>query len=326
MKAWMVRRWGPPEQMSFEDVTEGTVADGELRVAVQAAGVNFFETLLVEGKYQVRPEFPFIPGIEGSGIVLSAPRTARTRPGDRVAFISRFGRGTYAELTDCDPHMAVPIPDTMGFEEAAALLSNYCTAHLALHRRARLQPGEILLVHAGGGGIGSAAVQLGKAAGARVIATAGTAEKTALCLAFGADAVVNYREEDFVQAVKDFTGGHGADVIVDPVGGDVFDRSTRCVAFEGRLIPVGFTSGRIPQAATNHVLVKSYAVVGVHLSLQLERTPHVVGSVIVDLLRLYGEGAIRPHVSATYPLAAAPTAMRAVSERRTTGKVVLLPG
>lgn len=325
MKAWMVRDWGPPEGMSFEDVAEGPVAAGDLRVELRATGVNFYETLLVAGRYQVRPDFPFIPGIEGSGVVVSGSATARVRSGDRVVFMSRFGRGTYAELADCDARLAFPIPETMGFDEAAALLSNYCTAHLALHRRAHLQPGETLLVHAGAGGVGSAALQLGKAAGARVIATAGNDEKTALCLALGADAAINYREADFVPAIKNLTGGRGADVILDPVGGDVFDRSTRCIAFEGRLIPVGFTSGRIAQISTSHALVKGYAVVGVHLSLYLERMPHVIGHVVDDLMRLYGEGAIRPQVSARYPLEAAPDAMAAVSERRTTGKVVLLP-
>ncbi len=323
MKAWMVRAWGPPERMSFEDVAEAPVADGDLRVEVRAAGVNFFESLLVAGKYQVRPEFPFVPGIEGAGVVVSAPPSASVRPGDRVACFSRFGRGTYAELADCDPHTVVPIPDAMSFEEGAALLTNYGTAHLALHRRARLQAGETILVHAGAGGVGSAAVQLGKAAGARVIATAGSDEKTELCRALGAEMAINYREADFVQAVKDFTEGRGADVIVDPVGGAVFDRSTRCVAFEGRIVPVGFTSGLIPEAAINHIVVKSYAVLGVHLTLQLARTPEVVRGVIGDLFRLYARGSIKPHVSATYPLSAAPSALRAVSERHTTGKVVL---
>lgn len=321
----MVREWGPPERMSFEEVAEGPVAAGDLRVELRAVGVNFFETLLVAGKYQVRPEFPFIPGIEGSGVVITESPTARVRPGDRVACMSRFGRGTYAELAECDAQMAFPIPDTMGFDEAAALLSNYCTAHLALHRRTHIQPGETLLVHAGAGGVGSAAIQLGKAAGARVIATAGSDEKTALCLALGADAAINYREADFVLAVKDLTDGRGADVILDPVGGDVFDRSTRCIAFEGRLIPVGFTSGRIAQPSASHVLVKSYSVVGVHLSLYLEHEPQIISRIVDDLIRLYGEGAIRPQVSVRYPLEAAPDAMAAVSGRRTTGKVVLVP-
>jgi NADPH2:quinone reductase len=326
MKAWMVRAWGPADQMSLEEVGEPpTLNDCDVRVDVRAAGVNFFDELMIEGKYQVRPELPFIPGIEGSGIVRSAHPATRLKEGDRIAFFSRFGRGTFADVTDVDPRLAVPIPDSMSFETAASLLSNYCTAHLALHRRAHLEAGETLLVHAGAGGLGSAVIQLGKAAGARVIATAGSDEKTALCKDFGADLVINYTDSDFVLKVKEFTEGRGADVIVDPVGGDVYDRSTRCIAFEGRLVPVGFASGRIPETATNQVLMKSYSVVGVHLTLQFSRTPQVVAAVIADLLRLYGEGAIRPHVSATYPLADAPAALRAVRERRTTGKVVLVP-
>jgi NADPH2:quinone reductase len=323
VNAWMVRNWGPPEDMSFEDVADKQPSLEDVLVDVRAVGVNFFDALVIEGKYQVRPQLPFIPGVEGSGVVLSAPQAARVRPGDRIAFLSRFGSGTYAEQSDCDPGFVVPIPDAMSFEDAAALICNFATAHLALHRRAQLQPGETLLVHAGAGGVGSAAIQLGRAAGARVIATAGSNEKTALCLSLGADVAVNYHEADFVQAVKDFTGSRGADVIVDPVGGDVFDRSTRCVAFEGRIVPVGFTSGRIPQAAISHLVVKSYSVLGVHLSLQSTRTPEVVSEVMADLLRLFEEGAIRPRISATYPLAAAPAALRAVTDGRTTGKVVL---
>jgi NADPH2:quinone reductase len=323
MKAWMVRSWGPPEAMTFEEVDEGNLAEDRIRVRIDAAGINFFEGLLVEGQYQVRPDFPFIPGIEGAGVVQASPRDGRFRPGQRVAFFTDYGRGTYAELTDIRPAAAVPIPDVMPSEEAAGLLTTYLTAYLGLHRRAQLQRGETLLVHAGAGGVGSAAIQLGKAAGATVIATAGTDEKVAFCRSLGADAALNYRKQDFAAVVKEMTGGLGADVIIDPVGGDVFDRSTKCVAFEGRIVVIGFTSGRIAQAATNHALIKSYSIVGVHLNLQLQRTPDLVMAAAGELLDLYRQGAIKPQITARYPLNEAPRALRAVISGQTRGKTVL---
>src|SRR3979490_2683791 len=247
MKAWMVRNWGPPEAMTFEDIDEGTPAGDRMRVRVEAAGVNFFEGLLVEGNYQVRPELPFVPGVEGAGVVTSCPSGSGFRPGQRVTFFTDIGRGSYAELADVMPIAAVPIPDAMPAEEGAGLLTTYLSAHFRLHRRAQLRPGETLLVHAGAGGVGSAAIELAKAAGARVIATAGSAPKVALCRELGADLAIDYRTDAFVDGVKAFTDGRGADVVYDPVGGDVFDRSTKCIAFEGRIVVVGFTSGRIPE-------------------------------------------------------------------------------
>jgi len=214
----------------------------------------------------------------------------------------------------------------MSFEHASALMLTYQTGYFGLHRRAQLKEGEVLLVHAGAGGVGSAAIQLGKAAGARVVATAGSDAKVDLCRELGADLAVNYKEGDFVQAVKDFTGGAGADVIYDPVGGDVYDRSTKCIAFEGRLVVVGFTSGRIPTAAVNHALIKNYSIVGLHWGLYNQRAPHLVAEATQELFRLYLAGKIRPHISDRRPLAEAPLALAAVAEGRSTGKVVILPG
>ena len=323
MKGWMVRGWGPPEGMTLEQIVEGSPAEDRIRVRIEAVGVNFFEGLLIQGRYQVRPELPFVPGVEGAGVVEACPTPGRIRRGQRVAFLADIGRGTYAEMADIPPTVVVPIPDLMPSEEAAGLLTTYLTAHLGLHRRAQLQRGETLLVHAGAGGVGSAAIQLGKAAGARVIATAGTDEKVAFCLSLGADAALNYRDQDFVAAVKELTGGRGADVILDPVGGDVFDRSTKCIAFEGRIVVVGFTSGRIAQAATNHALLKSYSIVGVHVNLQLQRTHDLVMTVAQELLNLYRQGAIKPQITARYPLTEAPRALRAVMSGQTQGKTVL---
>src|SRR6202023_488654 len=185
------------------------------------------------------------------------------------------------------------------------------------------QPGEVVLVHAGAGGVGSAAIQLAKAAGARVVATAGSAQKVALCRELGADLAIDYRTEDFVDGVKAFTDGRGADVVYDPVGGDVFDRSTKCIAFEGRIVVVGFTSGRIPQAAANHVLIKNYSVVGLHWGLYTRRAPELIAPAPRALLDLYASGKIKPLISAHVPLADAPQALAMGAAGKSTGKVIL---
>jgi NADPH2:quinone reductase len=215
------------------------------------------------------------------------------------------------------------MPDKMSFEEGAGFTLIFQTGWFGLHRRANLKAGETLLVHAGAGGVGSAAIQLGKAAGATVIATAGSDEKVELCRRLGADHAVNYKTEDFVEEVKRVTGGRGADVVFDPVGGDVYDRSTKCIAFEGRIVLVGFTSGRIPQAATNHVLIKNYSVVGLHWGLYAKRAPELIAPAARALLDLYESGKIKPHISARIPLSEAPRALATVAEGKSTGKVIL---
>jgi NADPH:quinone reductase-like Zn-dependent oxidoreductase len=228
-------------------------------------------------------------------------------------------------MADTLPVTVRRIPDSMSFEDAAAFFLVYQTSHFALHRRANIQPGETLLVHGGAGGVGSAAIQLGKAAGATVIATAGSDEKVELCKKLGADHAINYKIQDFIEEVKRITDQHGADVIFDPIGGDVFDKSTKCIAFEGRLVVIGFTSGRIPEAKANHVLVKNYAVVGLHWGAYTMRNPSLVLDVTEKLYALYNQGKVKPHISATYPLSDAVTALNAVASGKTTGKVLLLP-
>jgi NADPH2:quinone reductase len=211
----------------------------------------------------------------------------------------------------------------MPFEDAAAFTLTYQTGWFGLHRRAQLQLGETLLVHAGAGGVGSAAIQLGKAAGATVIATAGSDKKVELCRELGADHAINYKTQDFAEEVKRLTGGRGANVVFDPIGGDVYDRSTKCIAFEGRIVVVGFTSGRIPQAATNHVLIKNYSVVGLHWGLYTRRAPELIPPATQALLELYAAGKIKPHISARLPLAEAPRALAMVAHGKSTGKVIL---
>jgi NADPH:quinone reductase len=326
VKAWVVRQLGGPESLNLEEITPGEPAGGMVRIRVRAAAINFPDALMVAGLYQVKPELPFVPGVEVSGEVMSAPPGSGFEPGDRVMALVDSGgltRGGYSEITDAAPQSITRMPDEMSFEEGAGFMLVFQTGWFGLHRRAHLQAGETLLVHAGAGGVGSAAIQLGKAAGATVIATAGSDEKVEVCLRLGADHAVNYKTQDFVEEVKRITEGRGADVVYDPVGGDVYDRSTKCIAFEGRIVIVGFTSGRIPQAAANHVLIKNYSVVGLHWGLYSKRAPALIPPAGRALLDLYESGQIKPHISIRLPLAEAPRALATVAEGKSTGKVIL---
>ena len=326
MKAWVVRQLGGPETMRFEELAEGEPADGMVRIRMRASAINYFDSLMISGQYQTKPDLPFVPGSEISGVVINAPAGSGFQPGDRVmALVDNVGltRGGYAEVADAAPGSVAPMPAKMGFDEAAAFTLIFQTGWFGLHRRANLKAGETLLVHAGAGGVGSAAIQLGKAAGAIVIATAGSDEKVEVCRELGADHAINYKTQDFVEEVKKITGGRGADVVYDPVGGDVYDRSTKCIAFEGRIVIVGFTSGRIPQAAANHVLVKNYSVVGLHWGLYSKRAPELIPLATKALLELYDAGKIKPYVSTRLPLSEAPRALTSVAEGKSTGKVIL---
>ena len=326
MKAWVVREWGEPDSMKFETVEETDIAPDLLRIKVEASAINFFDALLIAGTYQMKPDFPFTPGAEVAGTVVEAPEGSGFSPGDRVmagAMMDKIGRGGYAEMVDTLPMVTQHIPDEMSLEDAAAFNIVYQTGYFGLHRRANLQAGEVLLVHGGAGGTGTAVIQLGKAAGATVIATAGSDEKVQVCLDLGADHAINYKTQDFADEVNKITDRNGADVVWDPVGGDVYDRSTKCIAFEGRIVIVGFTSGRIPEAKANHVLVKNYAVVGLHWGAYNLRNPKLVEEVIRTLHEMYAKGQIKPHISATYPLSDAVAALKEVTSGKTTGKVLL---
>ncbi|MGY1858261.1 NADPH:quinone oxidoreductase family protein [Modestobacter sp. SYSU DS0290] len=318
MRAWRVHALGDPaEVLSFDDVEPPVAGAGQLLLRVRAAGLNFPDVLMARGEYQERPPLPFTPGVELCGEVVDT--------GQRVIGSPAGGPGAFAEYALMDAAAAWPVPDAMSDAQAAALHLTYQTGHVGLHRRAHLQAGEWLLVHAGAGGVGSAAIQLGKAAGARVIATAGGTRKTAVCTHLGADHVIDYTAEDVVARVKEITGGHGADVVYDPVGGDVFDASRKSVAFEGRIVVVGFTSGRIPQVPASHVLVKNYSVVGLHWGLYRRHDPALIGAVHEELCRLFAAGAIDPLIGDVRPLAELPQAMAAIADRGTVGKVVLVP-
>ncbi|MDP5183276.1 NADPH:quinone oxidoreductase family protein [Blastococcus sp. BMG 814] len=303
--------------MSLDEVDRPTPGEGQVLVKVRAAALNFPDVLMAMGMYQEKPPLPYTPGVELCGEIVET--------GQRVIGSPAGGPGAFAEYALMDAAAAFPVPDGMTDEKAASLYLTYQTGYVGLHRRAHLQAGETLLVHAGAGGVGTAAIQLGKAAGATVIATAGGARKTEVCTQLGADHVIDYTAEDFVPIVKEVTGGRGADVVYDPVGGDVFDKSRKCIAFEGRLVVVGFTSGRIPEAPANHLLVKNYSVVGLHWGLYRKHDASVFTETHEQLVRLVQEGKVDPLVGEVLPLDQAPQALLKLASRDTVGKVVLVP-
>jgi NADPH2:quinone reductase len=322
MKALLCTKWGGPDALSIGELPSPAPGRGEILVGVRACGLNFADTLMIQGKYQERPEFPFSPGLEVSGEVLqTGPEVSDFTPGDRV--IALCGHGGLAEQVVVPSENAVRIPRAMDFTTAAGFAVVYGTAHVGLEHRARLQSGEVLLVHGAGGGVGLAAVQVGRQMGATVIATASSEEKLALALQYGAQHTINYREQSFRDQVKELTDGRGADVIFDPVGGEVFDQSLRCINWEGRILVVGFASGAIPELPVNLTLVKNMSVVGVYWGAYRKRDPAVLQQSWQQLLDWFAEGALSPHVSATYSLAEAPAAFASIMARRATGKVVV---
>ncbi|MDN5860024.1 MAG: NADPH:quinone oxidoreductase family protein [Pseudonocardia sp.] len=326
MKGWQVHELGEPaDVLAFGDMPDPDPGPGQVLVRVAAAACNFPDILICQGRYQDKPPLPCTPGLEIAGEVVAAGPGAAAQVGDRVLGTPPMGRGGYAELAVLDAAATLPWPDGMTPGQAAGMFVTYQTGYCALHRRAALQPGETLLVHAAAGGVGTAAVQLGKAAGARVIGTAGGPEKCAVVRGLGIDDVIDYRSEDIVGRVKELTDGRGADVIYDPVGGDVFDASRRAVAFEGRILVIGFTGGRIAEAPTNHALVKNYSVVGVHWARYRAERPELIQQWQQALADLWAARRIDPLVGAQYPLADAKAALAALGSRSTTGKVVLVP-
>jgi NADPH:quinone reductase len=324
MKALRVHELGEPETvLQVEELPRPEPSPGSVRLRVHAASLNFPDVLLCRGEYQVKPPTPFTPGAEIAGVVDALGEGVDGfAVGDRVLAIPAFGHGGFTEYTIAPAAMVFAIPRSMSFAAASALHVVYQTGHLALHRRAALQAGETLLVHAGAGGVGSAAIQLGLAADARVIATAGGPDKVEVCRKLGAHLALDYREADFVDAVKAFTGGRGADVVYDPVGGDTYDRSTKCIAFEGRILIIGFTGGRFAEARTNHVLIKNYSVVGVHWGLYNMMNPAVITENHADLMRLFEAGKIDPLISDTVTLEQVPAALARLGSRGTYGKIV----
>lgn len=322
MRAVLCREWGSPEALVIDEVPPPEPGPGQVRLDVKAAGVNFADTLLIAGKYQVRPDFPFSPGLEAAGVVESCgPEVTGLAPGDRVMAV--LGHGGFAEQAVADAARVFPIPDAMDFVTAAGFAVAYGTSHVGLTRRACLAKGETLLVHGAAGGVGLTAVEIGKLMGARVIASARGADKLNVAREAGADELIDYAEEDLRERVLEITGGRGADVIFDPVGGDVFDASLRCIAWEGRILVIGFASGRIPQIPANRLLVKNVSAVGFYWGAYAERDPAVVRDSFAELFGWYTDGRLKPHVSNVLPLERAAEALAMLSARRSTGKVVV---
>ncbi|MGW1895061.1 NADPH:quinone oxidoreductase family protein [Streptomyces sp. NPDC002004] len=317
MQAWQVHRNGEPsEVMRLQEVERPVPGDGQVLLKVRAANINFPDALLCRGQYQITPPLPFTPGVE---------ICAETEDGRRVIANPALPYGGFADYAVADARALLPAPDALDDAEAAALHIGYQTGWFGLHRRAQLKDGETLLVHAASGGVGSAAVQLGKAAGATVIGVVGGEHKAKIARDLGCDVVVDRRSDDIVAAVKEATGGRGADVVYDPVGGDAFTKSTKCIAFEGRIVVVGFTSGTIPAPALNHALVKNYSILGLHWGLYNTKDPRAVLACHERLTELAAQGAIKPLVSERVPLTGAADAVQRVADGVTTGRLVVVP-
>jgi NADPH2:quinone reductase len=322
--AWRVHEFGPYRDVLVEeDVDVPDPPRAGVLVDVAAVGLNFFDILAIAGQYQIKAPLPFTPGTEVVGRVAAVGPDSKLSVGQRV--IASNLMGACAEKMVSPDFSCFPIPDTLPDRHAAAMLVVYQTAWFALTHRAALQPGEVLRVHGGAGAVGTAAIELGKVLGATVIATAGSPAKLDVCRRCGADHAIDHRTEDFVPAVKKLTGGKGANVIFDPVGGDVFDKSTKCIAWEGRLVVIGFTAGRIPEIAANRILLKNMAVVGLNWGGYQMQGPAKIVAAHQSLCDLHAQGKIEPVIWSEHRLRELPKALEAIEERRTCGKVVLEP-
>lgn len=308
--------------LRMDELTLPPPRTSEVRLRLKACSINFPDILMVQGKYQFKPDLPFAPGMEGAGVVAEVGEgVTKLKPGDEVVAGLRIGG--FAEEVNAAAEACHPIPKGMDFVKAAAYPAAYLTAYVALVIRGNLKAGETLLVHGSTGGVGMAAVDIGKLWGAKVIATSASDEKLKVVKARGADHVINVTR-GFREEVKELTGGAGADVIYDPVGGDVFDESIRCIAWNGRLLVIGFTSGRIPNVPANLPLIKGFSVVGVRAGEYGRRDPEAGRRNIEAIDRLAAEGRIDPYVCATFPLDHAVEAMRMLQNRQAVGKVVIV--
>lgn len=322
MKAVLCKTLGPPETLVIDDVPEPTPGPHDVLIEVHGCGINFPDVLIVEGKYQVRPELPFSPGSEVAGVVLAVGDEVRDlRPGGRVMAASRYGG--LAEQVSVNADRVAAIPDEMDFITASGFMLIYGTSYHALKQRARLATGETLVVLGAAGGVGLAAVEIGAAMGAKVIAAASTPEKLALARKHGAEVGINYTEENLKTRLKELTDGEGVDVVLDPVGGDSTEAALRATGWEGRLLIVGFASGTIPKLPANLPLLKGNQIVGVYFSEFVRREPAEARRNARELTDLYLEEKIRPHVSRVYPFEQSVDALLAVANREALGKLVV---
>jgi NADPH:quinone reductase len=327
MRAWQVRELGEPRDvLTLAEIPDPEPGPGQVLVRVLGAATNFPDVLMCRGGYQVRPPLPYTPGVELCGEVVTAgPGVTGFAPGDRIIGGPARPSGAFAELALMNAATILPAPDGLDDAEAAAFFITYQTGWFGLHRRARLAAGETLLVQAAAGGVGSGAVQLGKAAGPRVIGVVGGAQKAEAARALGADVVVDRHAQDFVEVVKEVTGGRGADVVYDPVGGESYTRSTKCIAFEGRILVIGFASGQIPTAALNHALIKNYSIVGLHWGLYQSKNPRLIKDCHAELTKLVAEGAIKPLVSERLGLEEVAAGLQRLADGDTVGRIVFTP-
>jgi NADPH:quinone reductase len=319
MRALQLERLDGPEGLRQVDVPEPEAGD-QVLIDVRAAGVSFPDLLLTKGQYQVKPPLPFVPGVEVAGVVRSAPAGSVLKAGDRVMAFTMFGG--WAEVVAAPPSMTFLMPLGWSFEAAAGTVMNYHTAHFALHRRGRLKEGETVLVHGAAGGVGTATIQIARGAGARVLAVVSSEEKAEVARSAGADKAF-LSTGDWVSQVKDTTQGRGVDVVMDPVGGDAFDLSLKCLAPEGRLLVVGFAGGRIPEVKVNRLLLKNVDVVGVAWGAFVMQEPQLTGKIAMDLAALAEKGFVEPVVSQVFPLEQAAQALRELDSRKAIGKLVL---
>lgn len=324
MKAVLCKEYGPPESLVVEDVPAPELRDGQVRIEVRACGVNFPDLLIIQNLYQFKPSLPFSPGGEVAGVITEVGKGVDSvKVGDRV--LASTGFGGFAEQVVCAAESTIPVPEGMDFVTASAFLMTYGTSHYALKDRAQLQAGESLLVLGAAGGVGLAAVEIGKVLGARVIAAASSDDKLAVCREHGADDTIHYEKEDLKARVKELTGGQGVDVVYDPVGGRYSEPALRSMAWEGRFLVVGFAAGDIPKIPLNLTLLKGCDVRGVFWGSFVMRDPQRHFAHVAELLEWFRDGKIKPRVCATYGFGDVAKALNAIAERKVTGKVVLLP-
>jgi len=322
MRAVVCRAYGPPESLAVEDITPPVAGPGEVVIATKAASVNFPDVLIIQNKYQFKPPLPFSPGSELAGIIKSVgPEVNGVRPGDRVIAITIHG--AFAEEVKTEARRIVPIPAGMDFVQASAFGLAYATSDHALRDRGQLRAGETLLVLGAAGGVGIAAIEIGKALGARVIAGASTDEKLLVCREHGADETINYAAEDLRQRISALTSGSGIDVVYDPVGGALTEPALRSLRWRGRLLVVGFAAGDIPRIPLNLALLKGCSIVGVFWGEFTRREPDRFAESIGQLGRWFAEGKLRPHISATFPLERTAEALTLMANRQVKGKIVI---
>lgn len=324
MKAVLCKEYGMPETLVIEEIEPLRADRGQVVVTVKACGVNFPDTLIIQGKYQVKPPMPFSPGSEVAGIVKEVGEgVTGIRVGDHV--IASTGWGGFAEEVVVSASKIIPMPAGLDFTIASAFVLTYGTAHHALKDRAQIQPGEALLVLGAAGGVGIAALEIGKQLGARVIAAASSEEKLAVCRQHGASEGINYASEDLRERIKHITGGQGVDVIFDPVGGSFSEPALRSMAWKGRFLVVGFAGGEIPRIPLNLTLLKGCSIVGVFWGAFTEREPQRNAENLRELMDWLSQGILKPHISATYPLERASDALYDMLNRKVLGKAVLVP-